>query len=370
MTGYTPRLGLPYPEPTTLITDSAAIIQELAEKIEGAIPDVIAVEPEPSARANPVAPHLIADITASGNYTVPDLVGDGSPTLWDIVIISGGYPGTQYGNFTTKYGGNGGAGGHVRVWRGIKMAPGVVFPATIGGQATGSTFGPLSIPAESGPQQPEPYGAGGLVGESQFEGNPGAEGCTITPLNGAATYWCGGGGSGAQGHGGPAPGYPGGTGGTGGGGNGGDGGYNGTRAGATAGGAGTHGGGGGGGGGAYPNMPHGPGSPGRVLLFAPIAGASTRRRSLPTPVAMYAALDATGTVLMIVAADQADPQVPGLDHDRLVPFPDEPVDTGRTVTAPADPDDPDGPTVEVPVLAWPVAGWTYTDTDGWKEPHE
>ena len=364
MTGATPRLGLPYPEADTLITDSAAIVQELAEKIEGAIPEIIAVEPEPSTKSNQVSTHLIADITASGSYTVPDLVGDGSPTLWDIVIISGGYPGVNYGPWTNNYGGVGGAGGHVRIFRGIKMASGSVFPVTIGGQSTGSTFGPLSIPAGSGPSQPEPYGAGAPGGKST--GQPGAEGCTITPTNGAATYWCGGGGSGGQLNG-AWDSLLGGPGGNRGGGKGGNGGVADSNSGVTSGEPGTFGGGGGGGGGGATYVRHGGGSPGRVLLFVPIAGDSALRRALPTPVEMYAALDAAGTVLIIVEADQENPYVPGVEHDRLVPFPDEPVDTGRTVLVPIHPEDPESLEMDVPVLAWPEAGWKYINNE-WEEP--
>ena len=368
MTGYTPRLGLPYPEQSTMITDSAAVMQELAEKLENAIPEILTVEPEPSAKANQVAAHLIADITASGNYTVPDLVGDGSPTLWDIVMISGGYTATVSDVAGSGgYPSNGGNGGHCRVWRGIKLAPGGVFPVTIGGQKTGCGFGPLTIPAESGPSQPEPYGAGGAGGDIT-DGLPGEEGCTITPINGATTYWCGGGGSGGRGSY-NSTNFPGGSGGNRGGGKGGIGGSVGNWTGATEGEKGTYGGGGGSGGGAVTgNQADGAGSPGRVMLFAPIAGVSTRRRSLPTPVEMFAALDAAGSVLMIVAADPDNPYVPGIEYDRLVPFPNAPVDTGRTITVPADPDDPDGPTVEQPVMAWPEAGWTWNETDGWKEP--
>ena len=367
MTGATPRLGLPYPEADTLITDSAAIVQELAEKIEGAIPQIIAVEPEPSTKSNQVSAHLIADITASGNYTVPDLVGDGSMTLWDIVMISGAFPPTYVGPFTS-YSYSGGNGGHVRVFRGIKMEPGAVFPVTIGGLATGCAFGPLTIPAEAGADQPEPYGKGGLGGDTQSIARPGEEGCTITQFNGPTTYWCGGGGAGGAG----STGYtsiPGAPGGNRGGGAGGQGGIRNTTEDSTGGEKGTHGGGagarGGGATGAGPSS--GKSSPGRVLLFAPIAGDSALRRALPTPVEMYAALDAAGTVLIIVEADQENPYVPGVEHDRLVLFPDEPVDTGRTVLVPIHPEDPESLEVDMSVLAWPEAGWKYTNNT-WEEP--
>ena len=344
--GQTPAWGLPYPEQSTLITDSAAIVQELAEKIDTALSAVTASD------EYTVPGTLIADMTTSGTFTPPAGVN-----VVHVVIIGGGARGQDNANVIRA----GGSGGAVRVHRGVAVSGDV--PVVIGGSATASSFGALTaregyfptnrydqtwspnmVPTDDPTRKPSAPGYG-----TPDDAAPGYAGVVVN-----GTYYAGGGGGGLPG---TAPGHSSRPGGSGGGGRGA--GWN------TSAGRGGNGLGGGGGGG----YPTGDGGSGRVMVFTE---QPTMRRSAPTanpdPL-IVAALDDHGTMIGAYAVDAATRELPDTGV-RVVDYPTEPVDTGRTTTAPADPDDPDGPTVEVPVLAWPESGWTYTDTDGWKEPHE
>ena len=339
--GQTPKWGLPYPEAATLITDSAAIVQELAEKIDTALSAVTASD------AYTIPGTLIADMTTSGTFTPPAGV-----TVVHVVVIGGG------GQGALSIGAGGGGGGQVAVYRGVPVSGDV--PVVVGGTGTGSSFGAATATAGSAPQAPHYSGIGGNSTRRSNGGNGGVNGYgTGTPgqdgvtVNG--TYYAGGGGGTPYG-GGPLV-----AGGLGGGG----------KGGAAAPGSppygtpGTAGLGGGGGGSSY-GAQHLGGS-GRVMVYTE---QPTMRRKAPTPnpdPLIVAALDPDGTMTGAYAVDVAARDLPDIGV-RVVDYPLDPVDTGRTTTAPADPDDPDDPTVEVPVMAWPEAGWIWTDTDGWKEP--
>ena len=345
----TPTWGLPYPEQSTPITDSAAIIQELAEKIDAALSAVTASD------SYAVPGTLIANMTTSGTFTPPPGV-----TVVHVAVIGGGTNGYA-GDGNT--GMPGGGGGTVRVFRGVPVSD--VVTVTIGGANTGSSFGALTAPSrlEVDPLGRIPAQATcnmdgiGYGGNGAWTAAPNAAGRAGVQING--TYYGGGGGGGQRNESGSGFLAPGGAGGGGAGGN-----YN-NAAGAGAGGT----GGGGGGNGTISGGPGGPGGSGRVIVFTEQAykGARAPLTHLPDP-HLVAALDADGMVLGLYSVVEDDPSLPGVPHAALVPFPADPQDTGRTVEVPADPDDPDGPTVEVPVLAWPEAGWIWTDTDGWKEP--
>ena len=351
--GQTPTWGLPYPEQSTLITDSAAIVQELAEKIDTALSAVTASD------AYTVPGTLIANMTTSGTFTPPAGV-----TLVHVVVIGGGGNGAYWAGGGAG-GSPGGSGGGVRVYRDVAVSGDV--PVVIGGSMTGSSFGALTAPAG---YSATGFGLGialavwspNLVATGDPAQRPSCGGASATGgygwsagYNGVlvnGTYYAGGGGGGHTDFSGEQPPMPGGAGGGG----------RGVKFGGShppAGG--TNGLGGGGGGG--PTV----GGSGRVMIYTE---QPTMRRNAPTPTPdplIVAALDDHGVMTGAYAVDVATRELPDIGV-RVVDYPLEPVDTGRTTTAPADPDDPDGPTVDVPVLAWPEAGWTWTETDGWKEP--
>ena len=353
----TPKWGLPYPEQDTPITDSAAIVQELAEKIDAALSAVTASD------TYTVPGTLIANMTTSGTFTPPQGV-----TVVHVVVIGGGGNGAK-GKDASNVTGCGGSGGGVRVFRGVPVSGPIAV--SIGGQGTESSFGAVTAPGGmNAAGTNDVLGAPGLsrnlmglgnggAGEVTHGGNSLDYGQPGPAINGTRYGGGGGGVEFGRGFGAPA------NGGAGGGGSG---------ARYASGGSilapesGTNGTGGGGGGANYGGTGSTPGlgGSGRVMVYTE---QPTMRRNAPTPdpdPMIVAALDDHGTMTGAYAVDAArelpDPGV------RVVDYPTAPVDTGRTVTAPADPDDPDGPTVEAPVLAWPVAGWTYTESDGWKDP--
>ena len=341
--GQTPKWGLPYPEAATLITDSAAIVQELAEKIDTALSAVTASD------AYTVPGTLIADMTTSGTFTPPAGV-----TVVHVVVIGGGGNGGGAGQFIC----GGGGGGQVVVGRGVPVSADVTV--VIGGQQSPTSFGSLSaLPGGTANQW-----APGISPNPLGRGNGGTGGDFYVPASAGPTvngthYAGGGGGFDYRGN----PNKPG----SGGAGGGGASWNEGTRPGGN-GSAGT-GGGGGAGNSTYNPKGVGLGGSGRVMVYTE---QPTMRRKAPTPnpdPLIVAALDDHGTMTGAYAVDVAAKDLPDTGV-RVIDYPTAPVDTGRTITAPADPDDPDGPTVEVPVMAWPEAGWTYTDTDGWKEPHD
>ena len=315
MTGHTPKWGLPYPEPADYVSDSQAVMQQLAEKIDTALSAVTASD------AYTVPGTLIANMTTSGTFTPPAGV-----TLVSVVVVSGG--GDGFGYVSGDAGSGGGGGGGVRVYRGVPVSGPV--SVLVGGQATASAFGALTAPAgDSGrnlwPGRGWNWNGTSMGGAGRFQ--PGTDGPQVN-----GTYYAGGGGGG---------GYP---------------------PGSVVSGQGTRGRGGHGG--VSPGGPGG-GASGCVMVYTEQA---TMRRNVTVPnpdPLIVAALDPDGTMTGAYAVDVATRELPDIGV-RVVDYPLQPVDTGRTVTAPADPADPDGPTVEVPVLAWPETGWTYTD--GWKEP--
>ena len=340
--GQTPTWGLPYPEQSTLITDSAAIVQELAEKIDTALSAVTASD------AYTVPGTLIADMTTTGTFTPPAGV-----TLVHVVVIGGGGNGGKAGQFIC----GGGGGGQVVVGRNVPVSAGVTV--VIGGQQSPTSFGSLSaLPGGDGNQW-----APGISPNPLGRGNGGTGGDVHVPASAGpivnGTHYAGGGGGFDYRNALQAK-Y--GTGGAGGGG------ASWTQtAKARDGSAGTGGGGGGGQSSPNDNPGEGLGGSGRVMVYTE---QPTMRRNALTPnpdPLIVAALDDHGVMTGAYAVDVAAKDLPDIGV-RVVDYPLDPVDTGRTTTTPVDPNDPDGPTVDVPVLAWPEAGWTYTDTDGWKEP--
>ena len=347
--GQTPAWGLPYPEQSTLITDSAAIVQELAEKIDTALSAVTASD------SYTVPGTLIADMTTSGTFTPPPGV-----TVVHVVIIGGGARAQDVSNSHAS----GGGGGAVRVHRGVEVSGDV--PVVIGGSATASSFGALTaregyfvtnqhtavwspnmVPSDDPARRPSAPGYSIHAGEY----SPGYDGVLVN-----GTYYAGGGGGASQGAFLPSP-----AGGAGGGGRGQGKNTSNVLVPAKDGANGL--GGGAGGGDYYGKL----GGSGRVMIYTE---QPTMRRNAPTPTPdplIVAALDDHGVMTGAYAVDVATRELPDIGV-RVVDYPLQPVDTGRTITAPADPDDPDGPTVDVPVLAWPETGWTWTETDGWKEP--
>ena len=358
--GQTPTWGLPYPEQSTLITDSAAIMQELAEKIDTALSAVTASD------SYTVPGTLIADMTTSGTFTPPPGV-----TVVHVVVIGGGGKGGGANDVAKTKQGGGGCGGEVKVWRNLPVTGPV--EVIVGGSETASAFGPHTA---KGGDPVLPVNYYGISRMPDHRGNGGFNNTTLPAQDGVTvngTYYVGGGGAhnGIRGDASNLPQNPGGVGGGGGGctwtatPHGADGPKTGKHA--SSGQAGTGGGGGGGatGGNGFKNP--GLGGSGRVMVYTE---QPTMRRNAPTPTPdplIVAAIDDHGTMTGAYAVDAAARNLP---HPgvRVIDYPLQPVDTGRTITAPADPDDPAGPTVEVPVLAWPEAGWTWTDTDGWKEP--
>lgn len=371
MMGTTPNYRLPYPEQDTLITDSALIVRELAERIDTALAQANASD------SYTVPGALVQDFTASGTFTPPAGV-----SVVHVVVVGGGGKGgdcgRQAGVLPTQWVGGGG-GGQVVVYRDVPVSGPVTV--TVGGSGTASSFG--GITANAG-RTVQPYEPGvnfpGIGWGPNLEGSggspirssdyPGGVPATPWPTNGwngirVNGTWYGGGGGGSS--------------------------YYTTRhaggAGGGGGGAwtrsttppqdmpalpGTNGlGGGGGGGGSYSNGPEligGLGGSGRVMVFTEQAYKSAHvPRPAPDPT-IVAAIDDHDQALGVYAVDPDAPDLPGMTHARLVDYPTDPIDTGRIVTVPDDPNDPNSPTHDEPVLVWPAAGWTYTDTDGWKEP--
>lgn len=203
MTGYTPLFNFPYPEQSTLITDSAAIVQSLAEAVEAVLPTVSAGTIEPSTAAYTVAPYEIARLEVSQTWVAPDVNGDNTPFVCDILIITGGGHQAFDPGAATVSGSHGGSGGRAGLWKSVKLQPGQGFDVVIGGTLTGSSFESLSLTYGAGPNEPQPYGAArpGTANNNAiaYYGNPG---CQITPLGGTTFGVCGGGSSGPGGGGG------------------------------------------------------------------------------------------------------------------------------------------------------------------------
>ena len=127
MTGHTPKWGLPYPEPADYVSDSQAVMQQLAEKIDTALSAVTASD------AYTVPGTLIADMTTSGTFTPPPGV-----TLVHVVVIGGGGNGGEAGQAVC----GGGGGGQVVVGRNVPVPADVTV--VIGGQQSPTSFGALS----------------------------------------------------------------------------------------------------------------------------------------------------------------------------------------------------------------------------------
>jgi hypothetical protein len=346
----TPTWGLPYPEASTLITDSAAIVQTLAEKIDTALSQVTVAD------SYTVPGTLVQDFTTSGTYTP----APGVSTV-HVAVIGGGAGGCYYSGSTYSGGSPGGSGGGVRIYRNVPVTGPVAV--TIGGSNTGSSFGALTAPA--GYRAPD-GGAGvalavwspNCVATDTSTRRVSCPGYSVHTMQGwgsgydgvqiNGTYYAGGGGGGAVQNGGTR-----GLGGQGGGGHGV------MFGGSTPPTNGANGLGGGGGGGSYTGTTLG--GSGRVMIYTEQAYKSTRNVPAPIDPEIDAALNVAGVILGLVAVDPADPQAPGIPDATLVAYPDNPQPTGRMLTVPVDPDDPDGPTHEIPELAWPVAGWTHHD---------
>jgi hypothetical protein len=350
VTGYTTNYRLPYPEADTLISVSAPIVQELAEKIDGLMVFASPGHEQPPATVYAVAPYLVSHITTSGPWTPPAGV-----TAVDVVIVTGGAPGLMA---VTSDGGWGGGPGVVRVLKNLTLTDAPI-DITIGGPQTATTFGTYKVVyMDPDPWEPGDYGKPGPPA-----GFAGGDGIELTRAGDTSMWVAGGGGGGGQSHG-TSEGQPGGAGGQGGGGAGGRGGYSTnysnpdyrSQPGAT--GTPGYGGGGGGPGGAQTSMKPGPGGGGSggvfVFAYAPLSAA---RRDPIDPVIMAALNDG-----VMVGAYAIDPVAPVDTLGALVPMPDEPQPTGETWT-----DEDTGETG--PVLAWPVAGWTYNDGE-WSPPDD
>lgn len=373
--GETPIYKLPYPEADTLITDSAGIVKDLAEKIDAALAVATASD------AYTVPGTLIHDFTTSGTFTPPAGV-----TEVNVVIIGGGRTGgtggTLYiqpaygwnGHVVGEYQGRGGNGGDVRVFNRVQVTQPIAV--TVGGAGEASSFGTLSAKpgapftgygwqvSPSGNPNCSIGGVGGFASGTNDNlppqnGAGGAHGAEGPTVNG--THYAGGGGGGGRS-------ARGGTRGAGGAGGGGDGYWNDNNT--NPGEPGTPGTGGGGGGGGRRGdvFPGGLGGSGRVMVFTE---QSTDLDTIPaaTLIEQALALDADGLVIGDYAVDPTDPELPGVDHAGLVPMPNEPQPTGKTIVVPVNPDEPDGPTHEIPILGWPEAGWTYTNGT-WTAPPE
>lgn len=80
-----------------------------------------------------------------------------------------------------------------------------------------------------------------------------------------------------------------------------------------------------------------------------------------TDIVQMVAIDEDGVALGIYAVARDNPEVPGLNYTRLVDFPSTPQPTGEVTLVPGDPGDPSSQPTEVPVVAWPTAGWRWND---------
>ena len=348
MTGYTDNYGLPYPEADTLISESAPIVQELAEKIDIVMGNLT---PEVPGLDYTVPGTLIATITTSGTWQPPSGI-----RLVHLAIIGGG----GRGGPDDKWSGSGGAGGGVRIYRDVPVSGDI--PVVIGGSDTGTTFHSIlgSPPGANGTRgfygmiNPGPNVAQDMNGQIQVSfggyeatGEAAGNGGAGPRINGV--HYGGGGGGGTNSG---DPGY----GGPGGGGN--AGGY---RNGYVLPQTGTNGLGGGGGaghqGGGSDAWPGALGGSGVVLVWTE----QTTRDTPPEPTdpIVMVALDDTG---VMVGAYAIDPVAPADTLGTLVPFPTEPVPTGQTWT-----DDETGETYQVE--SWPVTGWTYNDGE-WSPPDD
>ena len=342
--GQTDKWALPYPEADTLISVSAPIVQELAEKIDAALSAATASD------EYIIPGTLIGDFTTSGTFTPPAGV-----TVVHVAVIGGGAAGCYYGGSTYTGGTPGGSGGGVRVYRTVPVSGPVAV--TVGGSNTGSAFGALTAP--TGWRAPNDHNGVALavwspnVVATDTDTNrvscPGysirtmsiwGSGYDGVKING--TFYAGGGGGGAVNNGGAL-----GKGGAGGGGSGV------LYGGANPGRPGVNGLGGGGGG----DSGNPGGGSGRVMVWTE----QTTRDTVPAPIdpVIMAALDTDG---VMVGAYAVDPVAPVDTLGTLVPLPDEPQPTGDTFTDPETGD-------TRPDLAWPEKGWTYNDGE-WSPPDD
>ena len=342
MTGATPDWGLPYPEADTLITDSAAIVQELAEKIDAALSSVT-----PS-NSYTIPGTLVQEFTTTGTFRP-----SAGATLVHVAIIGGG------GNGGVPAGsghGSGGSGGGIRVYRNVPISEPVII--VVGAANTASSFGGLEAPSglNGGVSNPglsrgwESAGGGG-VGEARGSYQPSFPGQDGTLVNG--TFYGGGGGGGGFGMG--QGGKPGGAGGGGGGGT------------SVSGGNGSNGYGGGGGGAGGAGDPGGNGGTGRVMIWTEQTLLTTLDLPADTVPRIVAGLDDTGVMLGEYAVNETMPV--GTGCAEFVDYPDEPINTGRTVLVPINPEDPESLEMDAPIMLWPAQGWRYTNNK-WEEPNE
>ena len=350
--GQTPGWGLPYPEQSTLITDSAAIVQELAEKIDTALSVVTASD------KYTVPGTLIANMTTAGTFTPSAGVA-----LVHVVVIGGGGNGHTGAGIDIWW--PGGNGGEVAVYRNVPVVGPV--DVIIGGSNTASSFGTLTGRGGLSPADKWPATTWGVAGAGQA--GPQGEtpikhgGHNGTQVNG--TWYGGGGGAGYQSTYGAVDG---GGGGLGGGGRG-----MGMTSGNTAVNStgGTNGLGGGGGANTYGSFGSVLGGSGRVMVYTEQTLLSTLDLLADTAPGSFnrivAGLDETGVMLGDYAVNDTMPV--GAGCAEFVDYPLDPVDTGRTVLVPINPEDPESLEMDVPVMLWPVAGWKYTNNK-WKEPNE
>ena len=344
--GTTPVYGLPYPEAETLITDSAAIVQELAEKIDTALSAVTASD------KYTVPGTLLQDFTTTGIFRPSAGI-----TSVHVVVIGGGGNGGTVGQGIA----GGGGGGQVVVGRNVPVSGPVEI--IIGGQGSPTSFGSLSaLPGGRGKDW-----APGISPNPLGRGNGGTGGNANTPASAGptvnGTHYAGGGG-GFDNRSNP---NKSGSGGAGGGGAS----WNETSSGYYKAKDGTVGTGGGGGAGHnnsndYFQPGAGLGGSGRVMIYTEQTLLATLELPPATVPKIVAALDADGHMTGAYAVDAGARELPALGV-RVVDYPTEPVETGRTEIALVDPENPTGPTAVVPILAWPEAGWKYTNNK-WEEP--
>ena len=172
MTGYTPTYGLPYPESTTPITDSAAIVQELAEKIDATLDAVTAAE---VSGATGAYTYDTANRSGWGVYT---WTGSGTVTLSragfvDLCLVAGGGGGGQQAGNGFPSGGGGGGG---MLERNSYYLPAGTYTVTIGaGGAQNYGGGPTKLTLADNSVELVAYG-GGYGGGFLFQmtRNPGS----------------------------------------------------------------------------------------------------------------------------------------------------------------------------------------------------
>lgn len=78
-------------------------------------------------------------------------------------------------------------------------------------------------------------------------------------------------------------------------------------------------------------------------------------------ITQYAALDENNVVIGIFAVNANDPQLPGVEHNELIPFPDIPQPTGKFVIDCGNSLDPNEECKEIELIEWPTQGWLYLD---------